>query len=293
VRRLMTNIGAVLTAIALAVTMANGQGNGKAAAGGGGGTAKNPALTIGFSGQAGDGLLGDALGNYVGGGSVLAEMQPNGSPAPFTGFANMLLNITGGKRYFMFNYPSTVSAGCDGLISPPSPSRTNYKYGGWLNVHSVGAIAIGEVRAVGAFLGSPDGEMGYTNMDQPNNAALCSTPVAVYRSAWNSWTISTDITRLGLTSTQLAAMPTVQNCHSSSAGDFICEVLGYRGLDAWSYTNGGPVWRTPMGYNQLGWVPTFRGNYEMSWAITVTTTDTRMKANYVRCEYQYGCSFPY
>jgi hypothetical protein len=301
----MTNFGAVLTAIALAVfagtgVVANGQG--KKGGGGGGGTVANPLVTVGFSGLAGDGLLGDTLGNYVGGkGGVTAELQPNGNPAPFGGFANVLLNImlTSGKnkRLFTFDYPAPISVGCDGYITGPSPTRTNYKYAGWLNVHSIGAIAVGEVRAVKAFLMSPDGEMGYTN--EGDGGGLCSTPVAVYRSAWNTWTISTDIARLGLNPNQ--SYPGVATCDAfnnpNPDGPYTC-IMAYRGVDDWAAANGGTVYRTPQGLNQLGFTTSFVGNYEMQWAITVTTTDARMQTNYATCTRNgvpltAGCSFPY
>jgi hypothetical protein len=76
--------------------------------------AANPVITVGFSGQAGDGVLGDGLGNYVGGvGGVVAEFQVNGNTPAWSGFANALVNITttGGKkkRYFLLNYPELAS----------------------------------------------------------------------------------------------------------------------------------------------------------------------------------------
>ncbi len=257
-----------------------------------------PQVTVGFSGQAGDGMLGDSFGNYVGGvNGVVAELQPNGNTPAWSGYANLLVNIvtTGGRnhRYFTFNY-APVSTDCTPV--PTGPSATNSKYAGVFNIHSIGAIGIREVRAVRAYVFAPDGEFGWTGEDSQK----CATTVAAYRTGWGTWVVSTDVARLGLPSCDVAGIEP-GTCTLDGAGHVAsATILSYLGFDGKADANGnyGPSWQTPSGLNQLGFTTGFIGNYDMPFAITVSSTDTRLKTNYVSCGGVLtggagGCSFPY
>ncbi len=258
----------------------------------------NPQVTVGFSGQAGDGILGDTYGNYVGGvNGVVAELQPNGNTPAWSGYANLLVNIanTGGRnrRYFTFNY-APVATDCSPVPTGPSAVNSNYK--GVLAIHSIGAIGIGEVRAVRAYAFAADGEFGWVG----EASVKCSTTVAAYRTGWGTWVVSSDVARLGLPNCDVVGIEP-GSCTLDGAGHVAsATILSYLGLDGKTDANGnsGPSWQTPSGLNQLGFTTGFVGNYNMPFAITVSATDNRVKLNYVTCagllpDGAGGCSFPY
>ena len=257
----------------------------------------NPQVTVSFAGQYGDGVLGDPLGTYAGGvGGVVAELQVNGNTPAWSGFANLLVNLTktGGrtKRYFTLTY-SPIDTPC---AAATGPSASGSKIQTYLNIHSIGAIGIGEVRAVRAYLGSLDGEFGWGG----EGSQKCATVLAAYRTGWGTWVVSTDVARLGLPNCDVAGIEP-GTCSLDAQGHVAsATLLSYLGTDGKVDANGniGPSYRSPSGVNQLGFTTGFLGNYDMPFAITVSSTDIRLKTNYISCGGQLaggagGCSFPY
>jgi len=169
-----------------------------AAKGAGGKPPANPNVTVAFNGQAGDGILGDPLGSYVGGGvGGIVALQPSGTTPAWSGFANLyflLSNMTKAKRYYVLNYPpeSVVDNGC-GLAG--GPTATNVKVKNQIYIKSIGAMAIGEARVVRMHVKTPDNEFHWS---EGVGTESCSGVVAAYRPSWNMWIVSTDVARLGL-----------------------------------------------------------------------------------------------
>jgi hypothetical protein len=90
------------------------------------------------------------------------------------------------------------------------------------------------------------------------------------------------------------------SCQADPQGHVVAAtILSYLGTDGKADVNGniGPSWQVPSGVNQLGFTTGFLGNYDMPFAITVSTSDTRLRTNFVTCggplQGGGGCSFPH
>lgn len=201
--------------------------------------APNPQVTIAFLNGPGDKITGDGSA-YVGGvNGVTAEMQ---YPQIFFKIDSPAGKV---KRYVTYIYPpgTETATPCD--PNPPigpASSAAGVKVATYVVLKSLGAIEVGETRAVRAHFGADVGEFLWLS---PYNTATgaCSDTVAAYRSDQWHWQLSTSIDRL--------TIPTGEYHGVASDGRILDAELN---------------WVTPSDMSQLG---TFTGNYRMPFALTV------------------------
>jgi hypothetical protein len=201
----------------------------------------NPQATVTFMNGPGDNIQSDGR-PYVGGvGGVVAELQ---------GGTTILLNIatTSGKnrRYLWYHYPAgtEIATPCDpsGSMGPVT-SAGGVNYSGFVSIKSLGAVQIGEVRAVRLHIGGPDEQFLWLS---PYNVVTgqCSGVVAAYRQDQWHWQVATSTDRL------------------SVAG-------GYHGIAPdGTMADAELNWILPSGIAQLG-STFYMGNYSMPLGLTV------------------------
>jgi hypothetical protein len=138
-----------------------------------------------------------------------------------------------------------------GSTGPTSPAA-GVKVAGYLNIHSLGQIQIGEARAVRIQFGADAGQFNWLS---PHNVTTgsCSSTVVAYRQTQTMWYVSPDIDRLGVTG--LGEANGVR--FNDQAG--LYEVRGT--FPDW--------WDFPSAVAQLQDAPSL-GNYVMPFALTVS-----------------------
>jgi hypothetical protein len=209
----------------------------------------NPQATIQFdpnpATNSGDNIKGDISGAYVGGvNGVIAEMQGT----------QVLLNLqkTSGKnkRTFGLSYPITDaiydSTDCT-ATGPVSPGTTFVQTQGYAIMWQLGAMQIGEVRATGiGFYANTPGTFRWIRTTVPDH--MCATQMVVaYRQGRDTWQVTTDLIRLGLTTGAYGILPSGEVYDP----DLLPVIPGDRA--------------------QLGnTAATFQGNYHMPFKLTVT-----------------------
>ena len=201
----------------------------------------NPQATVTFLNGPGDNIQSDGK-PYVGGvGGVVAEMQ---------GGTTILLNLATAsaknRRYLWYHYPAgtEVPTACD--PNPPMGPVTaanGVYFGGFMSIKSLGAMQIGEVRAVRLHIGGPDDQFLWLS---PYNVATgqCSGVVAAFRGDQWHWQVATSAARLTLPG-------------------------GYHGIAAdGTMADAELNWVLPSEMAQLG-STFFKGNYRMPLGATV------------------------
>jgi hypothetical protein len=243
---------------------------GLAASGKGGKPVPNPQATVTFGNGPSDNILSDGSAYAGGAGGVVDELQSGTTPdGNWTGPTNLLLNVTAPslkpKRYLLYKYPEAAKADLH-LQASSSPYSCSYypgsqgptsvaagvKVAGYMNIHSIGQMQIGEARAVRIHFGADQGQFLWLS---PHNVATgsCSSTVIAYRDSQTTWHVATDIDRI-----PGAAGLSVAN-GVRLAADGVYEV---RGTDvSW--------WDRPSAVSQLNAGPSV-GNYRMPFAMTIS-----------------------
>lgn len=218
-----------------------------------------------------DNIQGDGK-SYVGGvNGVVSELQPGATPdGSWTGPTNLLLNIattnSRPKRFLLYRYPesakidlssqpSSSSWPCgyyEGAAGPAS-SDSGVKVYGFMNIHSLGQMQIGEARAVRIHFGADTGQFLWLS---PQNVATgsCSSTVFAWRQSQTTWAVATSISRVA-GATALTEDAGVRY----DAADNVYEV---RGTDP-------SIWNRPSAVAQLDDAPS-RGNYVMPFALSIS-----------------------
>ena len=231
----------------------------------------NPTATVTFLNAGSDNIQGDGS-VYTGGVSgVVAELQGGSTPdGTWSGPTDLLLNIvrttSKPKRFLLYKYPESAKVDLSGELSSsewpcssypgatgPTSSSTGVKVAGYVNIHSLGQIQIGEARAVRVHFGADAGQFLWLS---PHNVTTgsCSSTVVAYRQTQTTWYVSPDVSR----------MPGVTSLGESAGVRFNDQVGSYevRGTSpGW--------WDFPSAVAQLEDAPSL-GNYLMPFALTVS-----------------------
>jgi hypothetical protein len=254
-KRLLAATGVAVLAVWAVAALTGAGGAGAAAK-----PAANPQATVVFLNAATDSILSDGSA-YAGGVSgVVAEIQGGGS-------GPLLLNIVNTsskpKRYLLYKYPESAKIDLSAVQSPspypcgyypgnagPTSATTGVKVAGYVNLHSIGQMQIGEARAVRIHFGADAGQFLWLS---PHNVATgsCSSTVVAYRQTKTMWYVGSDISRIPGGTT----LPGVR----LDPADNVYEVLGTD--PSW--------WDRPSAVSQLNAGPSL-GNYVMPFAMSVS-----------------------
>jgi hypothetical protein len=234
----------------------------------------NPKVTIAFANKLGttsdpgDNIFQDS-GPYVGGTSyVVAEMQ---------GYMAYLQVTVGSSpkqpgRSLLFRYPESDRAplGCNPTTAPLFPSNESFVKTrvAWTEMWQLGAMQVGEVRAVGIGFyqsNSPAVRWMRDTLVDPTCYHLCSDMVVAYRQDLNHWQVATSLSRLTLSANAKGIY------RKQADGTFVADRAGtyvYHPGDPG--VPGSPELVEPGDVAQLGeTVDTFQGNFHMRFSLTV------------------------
>ena len=220
----------------------------------------NPQATVVFLNADTDNIKSDGSAYAGGVNGVVAELQGGGN-GPL--LLNIVTTSSKPKRYLLYKYPETakVDLSAEASSSPypcgyfpgsagPTSAATGVKVAGYVNLHSIGQMQIGEARAVRIHFGADTGQFLWLS---PHNVATgsCSSTVVAYRQTQTMWYVASDISRIpgGTMLPGVRLDPT----------DNVYEVVGTD--PSW--------WDRPSAVSQLNAGPSL-GNYVMPFALTVS-----------------------
>ncbi len=154
------------------------------------GKTRTPSATVTFWNGPEDNIRSDGLPYTDGVRGVLCLVRTDSNQ-------ELILNVVTSRRrlWYRFDLPSVLATDCFTGQAPTSES-TGLSVAGFLNVHGIGAIQLGEVRAVRAnFFAGSVGQFNFldANGTPPSYPWSCSTNVAVFRQDQTHWYISTSV----------------------------------------------------------------------------------------------------
>ncbi len=157
-----------------------------------GGNPKLLPTTATFWNGGGDKIMSDGNPYVDGVRGVLCKVRTD----PSSNY-EFILNIVNTTRRLWYSFPSYLLLGC-GTLYPP-PTSDGLAVAGYVNFHGIGAMQVGEIRAVRA--NASAGSVGRFdfldgNPVLPINPYNWSTNVAAYRWDQTHWYVSTSIDRI-------------------------------------------------------------------------------------------------